>query len=130
MLFLFWQPSGVAVGSGYILNGTRIKSPTSFDESRSSVMALMRTMSGNVNADYFSQDSRVWNLEYVNCSQADYNTIANQYNQYLSSGTILFEVIQNNYVVAETRVHVDLVEQSFVKGSDYRRNFNLILTEA
>lgn len=116
----------------YILNGTSIRPPTSFDESNSTQMAQQRTLSGAINRDFFGSNKRVWTLNYENAQLSEFTTINTLYTNYLATANaISWQVTETNYTVASTNVHVDLQQRAFrVRGSDYLSNFSLILTEA
>lgn len=117
---------------GYLLNGSTIRSPSTFDESNSTQVAQNRTLAGNITRDYFGSNKRVWTLNYENVNITDYTTINNLYQTYLSTGTTqTWQITETNYTVSSTKVHLDLLQRSFgIKGSDYLSNFTLILTEA
>jgi hypothetical protein len=116
----------------YILNGTEIKSPNTFNESNSTLVAQNRTLDGSISRDYFGTNKRVWVFEYRNTKGADYQTIKTIYDAYLNTAVaVTFESTEGNYTIAQTNVHVDLKERSFrVHGEDYISDFTLVLTEA
>lgn len=116
----------------YLLNGTSIRPPTSFDESNSTQVAQQRTLSGAINRDYFGSNKRVWTLNYENAQLSEYTTIQTLYTNYLANASaISWQVTETNYTVASTTVHVDLQQRNFkIRGSDYLSNFTLVLTEA
>ena len=116
----------------YLLNGTSIRAPTSFDESNSTQVVQQRTLGGSVNRDYFGSNKRIWTLNYENVQLADFTTINTIYTGYLSTGTArTWQVTETNYTVSSTTVHVDLVQREFrIRGSDYLSNFTLTLSEA
>lgn len=116
----------------YILDGSIIRAPMSFDESNSTQFAQNRTLDGTKSRDYFGSNKRVWTLEYSNVKKADYDTIKTIYDDYLASvDTKSWQVTEDNYTVSLTQVHLDLVERAFsVGGESYISDFALILTEA
>lgn len=116
----------------YILNGTTIRSPSTFSEANSTQVAQNRTLAGTVTRDYFGSNKRVWTLEYNNVNPTDYNTIKTIYTNYLANATaVSFQSTETNYTVASTNVHVDLLNRGFsIKGSDYLSDFTLTLSEA
>lgn len=116
----------------YLLDSTTIRSPGSIKESNSTQVAQNRTLDGSVSRDYFGSNKRVWVLDYQNVKKASYDTIKTIYDSYLSTATAkTWQITETNYTVAETSVHVDLLERGFgVKGEDYISDFTLILTEA
>lgn len=116
----------------YILSGSNIRAPQSFEETNSTQVAENRTLSGSVTRDFFGSNKRVWVLEYNNTKKADYDTINTIYQSYLSTGaTKTWEVTETNYAISQTNVHVDLLVREFgVKGTDYISDFTLILKEA
>lgn len=77
-------------------------------------------------------NKRVWVLEYENTKKTDYDTIKAIYDSYLNTGIAkTWQVTETNYTVAQTNVHVDLLERSFtVRGESYLSDFTLTLTEA
>lgn len=116
----------------YILSSTQIRAPHELAEANSTQVAQNRTLSGSVTRDYFGSNKRVWKLEYRNVLPADYDTIKTIYTSYLSNvAAKTWEITEANYTVAQTNVHLDLVERGFsVRGNDYLSDFTLILTEA
>lgn len=116
----------------YILASTTIRNPRQLTEANSTQVAQNRTLSGSVTRDYFGSNKRVWILEFENAKIADFTTINNIYQTYLSTGaTKTFQVTETNYTVSSTLVHLDLVERAFrVRGTDYISDFTLTLTEA
>lgn len=116
----------------YILNGSEIRAPMSFNESNNTQYAQNRTLDGSKNRDYFGSNKKVWTLEYRNVKKSSYDTIKAIYDSYLSTGnTKSWQVTETNYTVASTQVHIDLAERGFnVKGTSYISDFTLILTEA
>lgn len=116
----------------YILNGTTIRNPSTFDEQNSTLVAEQRTLSGSVNRDYFGSNKKVWQLNYKNCNSTDFSTINTIYQTYLSTGTaVSWQVTETNYTVSSTNVHVDIQQKSFsIPGTDYLTDFTLVLTEA
>lgn len=116
----------------YVLDSTSIRRPNSIEEKSSTQLAQHRTLDGTISRDYFGDTKRVWVLSFANTNPTDYSTIKAKYDTYLSNGTTqTWEITETNYTVAETRVHLDLVERGFsVKGSDYISDFDLVLTEA
>lgn len=115
----------------YLLDGVSIRRPATVDETNSTQVAQNRTLDGAINRDYFGSKKRIWVLKYQNTQKADYDTINTIYNAYLSTATAqTWQVTETNYTVAETTVHIDLIQRSFnVKGTDYISDFDLILTE-
>lgn len=115
----------------YILDGSTIKSPNSIKESNSTQVAQNRTLDGTISRDYFGSNKRVWVLDYQNTQKTSYDTIKTIYDSYLSTATAkTWEITETNYTVAQTNVHIDLLERGFsVKGEDYISDFTLILTE-
>lgn len=116
----------------YVLAGSTIRNPRSFDETNSTQFAQQRTLSGRIGRDYFGSNKRVWILEYENIKVSDFNTINTIYQTYLSTGTAqTWEVTETNYTVSEVDVHIDLASRGFrVRGDSYISDFTLILTEA
>ena len=116
----------------YVLSGTTIRAPHELAEANSTQVAQNRTLSGSVTRDYFGSNKRVWKLEYRNVMPTDYDTIKTIYTSYLTNAAAkTWEVTETNYIVAQTSVHLDLVERGFsVRGNDYLSDFTLILTEA
>lgn len=115
----------------YVLNGTNIRNPQQLKETNSTLVAQQRALSGTVSRDYFGSNKKVWILNFRNTKKADYDTIKTIYDSYLSSAVAkTWEVTEANYTVAQTSVHIDLIERAFsVRGSDYISDFDLILTE-
>lgn len=115
----------------YLLNGTTIRNPKSFEEANSTQVAENRTLDGTVSRDYFGSNKKVWTLNFENAKKTDYDTINTIYQSYLSTGaTQSFQVTETNYAVAATNVHIDLFVRSFsIQGNDYLSNFTLILKE-
>ena len=116
----------------YLLAGASIRHPQSFDEANSTQVAQQRTLGGSINRDYFGSNKRVWTLRFTNVKPADFTTINNIYQTYLSSGTAqTWQVTETNYTVASTTVHLDITQRNFsVRGSSYLSDFTLTLTEA
>lgn len=117
---------------GYILDGSTIRAPHTFNEYNSTQVAQNRTLSGSITRDYFGSNKKRWVLEYRNTKKADFDTINTIYLSYLSTGTAkTWQVTETNYTIASTNVHVDLQERGFsIRGSDYLSDFDLVLTEA
>lgn len=115
----------------YILDGTTIRNPHTFDETNSTQVAQQRALSGRITRDYFGSNKRVWVLEYQNTKKTDYDEINTIYQSYLTSGTgKTWQVTETNYTVSQTTVHVDLLERGFyIRGTDYLSDFTLVLTE-
>lgn len=116
----------------YILSGSTIRAPYSFDEENSTQVAQQRTLGGTIGRDYFGSNKRVWTLDYQNTKVTDFTTINTIYQTYLTTGTtVTWQVTETNYTVSSTRVHIDLLKRGFsVRGTDYLSEFTLILTEA
>lgn len=116
----------------YVLDSTTIRNPYEITEENNTQFAQHKTLDGTVRRDYFGDNKRIWRLVYRNTKKADYDTIKTIYTAYLATATpINWEVTETNYTVAQTEVHVDLVERQFsVRGVDYISDFDLILTEA
>jgi succinate dehydrogenase/fumarate reductase flavoprotein subunit len=115
----------------FVLAGSNIRRPMEIDEANSTQMAQHRTLDGAIKRDYFGDNKRVWRLSYQTTNVTDFNIIKTIYNTYLSTNSPqTWEITESNYTVAQTTVHVDLLERGFsVKGTDYLSNFELILTE-
>lgn len=119
----------------YILNGSTIRRPKSFDEQNSTQVAQQRTLNGAINRDYFGSNKTIGSYNYENCNPTDFNTINTIYQNYLTTGsTVTWQISDTNYngrFSTARNVHVDLVQRGFtVSGSDYLSNFTLVLTEA
>lgn len=119
----------------FVLSGTTLKGPQSFEESNSTQVAQQRTLSGSVNRDYFGSNKRVWQLEYANINPTAFGVIDTIYQTYLSTGTVqtwqITESNYNGYASTTRNVHVDLIVRDFnVRGSSYLSDCTLILTEA
>lgn len=116
----------------YVLDSTTIKSPQKLEEENTTQTVQHRTLDGSVSRDQFGNNKRRWILRYRNTQKADYDTIKTIYDSYLSTGTVVtWESTETNYTIAETNVHVDLLERDFsVGGESYISSFDLILTEA
>ena len=115
----------------YTLSATDIRRPNNFNELNSTQMAQNQTLDGTISRDYFGDNKRQWKLTYKNVNPADYAIIKNIYTAYLANPEgVTWQVSETNYTVAETRVHVDLVDRGFsVKGTDYLSDFDVVLTE-
>jgi hypothetical protein len=59
----------------YILNGTTVRSPSTFKESNSTLVAQQRVLSGGVARDYFGTNKRIWVCEYNNVNGTDFAII-------------------------------------------------------
>lgn len=131
-LLLLFHPRSLVTSRKYVLNGTTIKSPSSISEVNESIYALQRMLSGDVSSDLFSGNKRTWHLEYEYLTQTQYDTIYDQYADYMENEQpVRFEINQDNYPLSATEVHVDLVEREFeIPGSSYYSSTTLILTEA
>lgn len=116
----------------YLLDSTQIKAPQSIKESNSTQLAQNRTLDGSFHRDYFGDNKRSWQLQYINTKKADYDTIKTKYDAYLNDNTAkAWEVTETNYTIAATTVHIDLIERGFsVRGTSYISDFTLVLTEA
>lgn len=117
----------------FTLNGTAIKAPQTISETVDNFQyAQQRTLSGNINRDYFGSNKRVWKLTYQNIPKASYDVIKSIYNTYTSTGTAVTWVsTETNYAISSTSVHVNIDARGFtVGGEDYISSFSLILTEA
>lgn len=101
-------------------------------ESNNTQVAEVRTLSGNINRDYFGSNKRVWELDYRNLNTTDLATIKTLYTNYLATAAaVSFQVTEANYTVAAVNVHISLNERSFsIPGSSYLSDITLILTEA
>lgn len=118
----------------YLLNGTEIKRPKAIRELRNEQYAQQKTLDGTVARDYFSSrvgTKRVWELSYENVQPSEYDVIDTIYTNYKSTDTAQsWESTETNYTVAQTYVHMDLVDRSFAQSGDqYISEFTLILTE-
>lgn len=115
----------------YILDGSTIRAPHSFSETNNTQVAQVRTLSGQINRDYFGDNKRTWKLDYDNTNKTDYDVIKAIYDSYLSTGTAkTWEVTETNYTISQTSVHIDLQERGFsIRGEDYLSDFTLTLTE-
>lgn len=116
----------------YILASTTLRNPLSIEESNSTQVAQVRTLSGAINRDYFGSNKRIWRMEYRNTKKADFDTINSIYQSYLSTGSAqTWSVTETNYSVSATTVHVDLLVRKFtMSGTDYISDFTLTLVEA
>lgn len=116
----------------FVLDGTTLKRPNSMDVSNSTQYAQQRTLSGDINRDYFGSNKRVWVLQYVNTQKAYFDTIDAIYQSYLSTtATKTWVITETNYSVSSTNVHVNLEERGFsIKGDSYLSDFTLTLVEA
>jgi hypothetical protein len=118
----------------YILSGTTIRKPNSTNESNSTQYAENRTLSGNVNRDYFGSNKNVLTLQYNNVNYSDWSTINTIYQSYLTTKTAkTFQITDTNYNGAfstSKNVHVDLLTRDFkIPGSTYLSDFVLVLKE-
>lgn len=132
-ILLFPQAFNLVVAVGkYILENTVLRSPTSMKEERVRVAAYQRAISGNFQADEFNSGRRIWTLHYENVQKADFDTIFNLYQTYLSTEDPMdFEINQDNYPITATNVHLDLDQRDFsTAGAGYISQFDLVLTEA
>ena len=116
----------------YLLSGTTLRNPKSIQESNSTQVAQVRTLSGAVNRDFFGSNKHIWTLNYQTTKKADYTTINTIYQTYLTSGTaVSWSSTEANYTISATTVHIDLQVRKFtMSGADYVSDFTLILTEA
>lgn len=119
----------------FILGGTTIRKPNSMTEENNTQVAENRTLSGNVNRDYFGSNKRIFTLKYQNVNYTDWSTINTLYQSYLSTeATKTWQITDTNYNGAASsslNVHLDLLTRDFnVAGSTYLSDFTLILTEA
>lgn len=116
----------------FILGGSTIKGPNTFEETNSTLLAEQRVLSGAVGRDYFGSNKRVWRLDYKNVNTTSFTTINNVYQTYLTSGTAqTWHVTETNYTISSTNVHIDLLLRGFnIRGSSYISDFTLVLTEA
>ena len=116
----------------FILGGSTLKGPNTFEEDNSTLMAEQRVLSGAVARDYFGSNKRIWRLTYTNLNVTAFNTINSVYQTYLTSGsTQTWQVTETNYTISSTKVHIDLLQRNFnVRGSSYISDVTLILTEA
>lgn len=116
----------------YLLDSTTIRAPHTFTESNSTQMAQHRTLDGSVSRDYLGDNKRVWVLDYNNTNKTDYDVIKAIYDSYLTNATAkTWQVTETNYTIAQTSVHIDLVQRGFnIRGTDYLSDFSLVLTEA
>lgn len=115
----------------YLLDSQTIRAPHTFEELNSTQVAQQRTLSGQVNRDYFGDNKRIWVLDYENTKKAAYDVIKAIYDSYISTGNAkTWEVTETNYTVAEVNVHVDLLIRGFsIRGTDYLSDFTLTLSE-
>jgi hypothetical protein len=85
---------------GYILGGSTIKRPHSMDVGNNTQTAQNRTLSGSITRDQFGSNKRVWSLEYSNILPADFDTINNIYQTYLTNGTAqTWQITETNYTI-------------------------------
>lgn len=117
---------------GYILDGSTIRRPHQVSEQNSTQMAVARTLDGTIRRDLFGANKRTWQLDYRNVKPEDYAVIRAIYDSYLSNAsTKTWAITETAYDVAQTLVHVDLIERGFtVAGTSYLSDFSLVLTEA
>lgn len=116
----------------YILSGTTIRSPHELTEDNDTMVAENRALDGSINRDYLGSNKRTWVLKFNNVQGADYSAIKTIYDTFLATNTpVTWEVIETNYTIAQTTVHMDLDSRAFrVRGEDYISDFVLKLTEA
>lgn len=116
----------------FILDGTTIRRPLEIQENNDTQVSVKRTLSGNINRDYFGSNKRTWTLKYENVQPSDYTVIKNIYDSYLSTNVCKsWEITETNYTISSVLVHVDLQSREFnVRGSDYISDFTLRLVEA
>lgn len=115
----------------YLLSGSEIRAPHSFNESNSTLVAQNKALDGTVNRDYFGSNKRVWELDYNNVVGSDYAVIKAIYDTYLSTNTpVSWEITETNYTISSTTVHLTLDNRGFkVRGNDYISDFKLTLVE-
>lgn len=119
----------------FVLAGTEIRSPISIEERTTERYAQVQTLDGRIHRDYYNSlvgSKRVWVLAYRNTQPSEYDTIKTIYETYKNTDTVqTWEITEANYTVAQTNVHLDLIERKFgTPGSDYISEFELVLTES
>ena len=109
----------------YILNGTTLKSPTTFDRETIESSVKHNLLTGRTVKDIRNRKDRfILTFQYL--SAAERNAIINIWQL---ETCVTFEVTETNLTIASTDVHVEIPERGYLKGGDYREFFTLILTE-
>lgn len=84
------------------------------------------TLDGTHKKDITNRKER-YVLEYSDLTQAQVNSILSEYNLEQVRD---FSVSETNLTIAATSVHIDIDRRAYErKGSEYRENLNLVLTE-
>jgi hypothetical protein len=119
----------------YVLGGVEIRNPMGVSEKKIERFSQVQTLDGRIHRDYYNSlvgTKHIWTLEYENATAAEYSAIKTIYDTYKNTDTVqTWEVTESNFTVAETNVHIDLIERKFsTPGTDYLASFQLILTES
>lgn len=110
----------------YILDGTTLRNPQELEIEELETGVAHETIDGKLKKSVTNRRRR-FVLRYQNLTRTQENTILNIWNQ---QDTVTFESTETNLTVASTTVHVEVFRRAFNRGSEYRSDLSLILTES
>ncbi len=109
----------------YILGATTLPNPKEFFREPIEVSVENVSLEGRTTKDIFKRKER-FILRFQHLTPAQVASILSEYDVETTKD---FEVTETNLTIAATPVHIRITPRDYMKGSEYRSDFNLILTE-
>lgn len=110
----------------WTLNGVTLPNPQSFSRKFIEKSVAHETINGRTVKDISSRKEQFF-LGYTKKTQA---TVASILAQFALFQTLTFSAEDGSLLIAETEVHVSVGDRDYpTKGSSFREDFTLILTE-
>lgn len=110
----------------WVLGNTTLPNPKGFTRRFMEKSTFHDAINGRTTRDITNRKEQ-YHLTYTKLAQA---TVAAVLSEYARKECLLFSVTDGDLTVAETEVHVEVAGRDYnTKGSEYREDFTLILTE-
>ena len=109
----------------YHLGNTTLPTPVSFTREFIETSASNNLLDGTTKKDITNRKER-FILKFSSLTQAEVSAILAEY-ELLSTKN--FWVDETNLTINSTPVHIDIGGREYLKGSDYRENLEMVLTE-
>lgn len=110
----------------YILNGTTLPSPKAFKKTPFNQEATLITLNNTHKKDITGRKYQ-YTLNFEKITKTEMDTILGIYSL---EEEVEFQSTETNLPIAETLVHVDVMDQEYgMLGNEYRANVVLVLTE-
>lgn len=108
----------------YILGDITLPNPVNFQRKNIESSSMQTSITGRSTKDIRNRKEQ-FILAFQHLTQSEVSSILGEYNK---ETTLDFTVNETNLTV-NTIVHMDIPERDYEKGSEYRENFIVILTE-